>query len=112
MSPQEPLGPICQSCGMPMSKPEEFGTTADGHRQNDYCAYCYRDGVFVNPAMPMDQMIDFCVGVMAKQGIMPEAKARALLSGVLPTLKRWNACVVPLAAVAGARGLPSGDREC
>jgi hypothetical protein len=40
------MGPFCQSCGMPMTKPEEFGTTAGGWRQNDYCTHCYKDGEF------------------------------------------------------------------
>lgn len=106
------LGPFCQSCSMPMSKPEDFGTTADGHRQNDYCAYCYRAGAFITPEMTMPQMIDFCVGVMARQGIMPEEQARAMLTEVVPTLKRWRECELPVLQVAGGRGLPSGDSEC
>jgi hypothetical protein len=38
----------------------------------------------------MQGMIEKCVGIMAQQGIMPEAQARALMSGVIPTLKRWR----------------------
>jgi len=37
-------GPFCQSCGMPLSKPEEFALGVDGFHINDYCAFCYRNG--------------------------------------------------------------------
>ena len=38
MEPKEPKGPICQSCVMPMEKPEDFGTEADGSRNEEYTA--------------------------------------------------------------------------
>jgi hypothetical protein len=113
MSPQELLGPVCQSCGMPLNQPEDFGTAADGHRMNDYCRFCYRDGVFMNPDVTLEQMIDQCVGIMARQGIMPEAKARALLTEVMPGLKRWREAAGPrVFQTAGRRGLSAGDEEC
>ena len=38
---ERPNGPFCQSCGMPLVKPEDFGTAADGFRINDYCHFCF-----------------------------------------------------------------------
>src|SRR5674536_232089 len=35
--------PICQSCGMPVKKNEDFGTNADGSKSENYC--CIRDRV-------------------------------------------------------------------
>jgi len=35
-------------------------------------------------------MLDRCVTIMAQQGIMPAPQARALLTDVLPRLKRWR----------------------
>jgi hypothetical protein len=32
---------FCQSCGMPLSKGEDFGTNAGGSKNDDYCVYCY-----------------------------------------------------------------------
>ena len=79
MTPQGPLGPFCQSCGMPMEKPQDFGTAGSGYRVNDYCHYCYRDGAFTDPGVTMGQMIDFCAGVMAsqasKRGRSPKASS-------------------------------------
>jgi hypothetical protein len=50
---------FCQSCGMPLEKSvkgEDFGTNADGAKNNDYCAYCYKDGKFTQD-VTMDGMI-------------------------------------------------------
>ena len=111
MAIQGPLGPFCQSCGMPMEKPEDFGTASSGYRVNDYCHYCYQNGAFTDPGVTMGQMIDFCAGVMAKQGIMPEPDARLLLSDVLPGLKRWRS--PPEASrTAGPQDFRPGDEQC
>ena len=91
MPPQEHRGPFCQSCAMPLGKPEDFGTDQAGYRVNDFCRHCFADGVFTEPDISMEAMIDRCVGIMDIQGIMPSAQARALLTEVLPRFKRWRA---------------------
>ena len=35
---------LCQSCESPLSKPEDFGTNADGSKNSDYCNACYENG--------------------------------------------------------------------
>ncbi|HEU5260476.1 MAG TPA: zinc ribbon domain-containing protein [Gemmatimonadales bacterium] len=90
MSHQQPTGPFCQSCGMPLGKPEDFGTDITGYRVNDYCHFCFRNGAFTEPQVSMQAMIDKCVDIMAKGGIMPEAQARTLMTDVIPKLKRWR----------------------
>ena len=50
---------ICQSCGMPMTTAEQFGTNADGSQNTDYCVYCYKDGAFLQN-LTMDEMIEHC----------------------------------------------------
>ncbi len=90
---REPLHtPICQSCGMPLTKPEDFGTGADGMRSTDYCHFCYVDGSFTNPDMTMAEMADFCAAILTRRGI-PESKARGMMTATLPTLTRWGAPV-------------------
>jgi hypothetical protein len=91
MPPQEPRGPFCQSCAMPLGTPEDFGTDQAGYRVNDYCRHCFADGAFTAPDISMEEMLAFCVDIMAKQGIMPAAQARGLLTDVMPRLKRWGA---------------------
>lgn len=84
-----PQGPFCQSCGMPMHKPGDFGTNADGSSTNEYCTYCYQHGGFVKPDMTLPEMIEFEVGLADKMGMTPE-QARQMATTMLPTLKRWK----------------------
>jgi hypothetical protein len=81
---------FCQSCAMPLERPEDFGTAGDGTRAAEYCRFCYRNGAFLQPQASQEGMIDKCVSVMVQQHIMPEAQARALMTTVIPTLKRWR----------------------
>jgi hypothetical protein len=76
---------------MPLAKPEDFGTDPAGYRVNDFCRHCYAKGAFTEPTITMQAMLDRCVTIMAQQGIMPEARARALMTEVLPRLQRWRA---------------------
>jgi putative zinc ribbon protein len=90
MTTNQLLGPFCQSCAMPLDKPEDFGTNEVGYRVNDYCHYCYVKGAFTTPDITLGQMTDLCVDAMVRRSVMPEAKARALMMEVLPKLKRWR----------------------
>lgn len=112
MTPQGPLGPFCQSCSMPMEKPEDFGTASSGYRVNDYCRHCYRDGAFTDPGVTLGQMIDFCAGVMAERRVMPEPDARLLLTEVLPGLKRWRTPQEASRESAVPHGFRPGDEQC
>ncbi len=80
---------LCQSCGMPMKIESDFGTNADGTPDRDYCTYCRQKGEFTKPDITMDQMIEGCIGIMTQYGV-PEGQARAQMSGLIPTLKRWK----------------------
>ncbi len=80
---------LCQSCGMPLTKAEEFGTEKDGSKSNDYCVYCYSGGEFLTPNETVEQMIDTCVPFMVEQG-MDEKSSRESLESLLPSLKRWK----------------------
>ena len=85
----QPIVPSCQSCGMPMDTPEDFGTGAEGFRINDYCHFCFKDGRFTEPHISMEQMIDKIAG-MAPMMRMTEDKAREMAKTFIPRLKRWR----------------------
>lgn len=88
---RDPLsGPFCQSCGMPLGRPRDFGTAANGVRVNDYCHFCFHGGSFTEPAITKQAMIDRCADIMAQRGIIPMAEARRLMTEVIPSLKRWR----------------------
>ena len=83
-------GPFCQSCGMPLAKPEDFGTDVIGYRVNDWCHFCYANGAFIDPEMSMEGMLDKCVDALVRQRMMNARKARQFMTEVLPKLKRWQ----------------------
>ena len=80
----------CQSCGMLLNAPEEFGTEKDGSKNQAYCSYCYQNGKFEDENMTLEQMIETCVPFVVEAGDAksPE-EAQALLQEYMPQLKRW-----------------------
>jgi hypothetical protein len=86
----QPKEPFCQSCAMPLEKPDLFGTNADGTKSAEYCTYCFQNGKFTEPTISLSQMIEKCVGIMTQRKIMLEHQAKELMSRTLPMLKRWK----------------------
>lgn len=81
---------ICQSCGMPMEKAEQFGTNADGSRNEDYCCYCYQKGAFAQQCS-MEEMADFCAPIEVEDGrAKTKEEAKQMLMQYFATLKRWK----------------------
>ena len=78
----------CQSCAMPMTKPEEFGTEAGGAPSQDYCHYCYTNGAFTE-ACTMEEMIEACLP-FCREHFQSDEEARTYMKNHLPTLKRWR----------------------
>jgi hypothetical protein len=81
--------PICQSCGMPMQNPEDFGTNADGSKNNDYCRYCRQNGEFT-AKMDLDEFTEMQVKIAVEKMGMLEDEARAVAESTLPDLLRWK----------------------
>ena len=81
---------ICQSCGMPLEKEEQFGTNIDESKNIEYCIYCFKDGKFTDVDITMDQMINKCVEIMVKMKKMPIEKAKSILENFIPNLQRWK----------------------
>ena len=88
MNKNQPKGPFCQSCAMPMEKPGDFGSNADGSKNNEYCHFCFEKGRFTDPDMTKEQMIRKVAGIM-KQMNMPDSQIEQVKAFV-PMLKRWR----------------------
>jgi hypothetical protein len=84
-----PHGPICQSCGMPLRKDEDFGTKEDGSKSEEYCFHCYQRGKFLDEGITLREKIEKNVKFGVQMG-MPEDKARHMCETILPNLKRWR----------------------
>jgi len=41
---QKTLDPHCFSCDMPMKDEKDFGTNADGTKNEEYCCHCMVNG--------------------------------------------------------------------
>lgn len=84
------LADFCQSCGMPMTEPEHYGTNADGSQNKEYCCYCYKDGAFTADCT-MEQMIDFCLDIEKDSGMYTDREeAKREMMAYFPTLNRWK----------------------
>jgi len=84
-----PQGPICQSCGMPLTKDGDFGTDTDGNKSEDYCFHCFQGGKFSDEGITLQEKIEKNVKFGVRMG-MSENEAREMASRVLPKLKRWR----------------------
>lgn len=89
-----PIG-HCQSCGMILIRDSDKGTEDDGRRSEDYCAFCYQQGQFVQD-LTIEELIEHNLRGLdswnRETGLhLTEQEARAELQKFLPTLKRWQA---------------------
>ena len=90
------FGPTCNSCGMTLTNPTDFGTTASGAKQLDYCRFCYEKGQFAEPDITLEQMAEKiaaqAVKKKRKKGAPPPSSeaAREMAMKMLPMLKRWK----------------------
>jgi len=80
---------ICQSCGMPLQRKEDFGKNADGSKSEEYCFHCFQDGKFLDEGITLQEKIDKNVKFAVQMG-MSEDETRKMASSVLPKLKRWK----------------------
>ena len=79
---------VCQSCEMPLAKPEDFGREADGSASPDYCRHCYENGAFANPDETMEEAIESCIPYCREEFESGEAARKHFMES-FPELKRW-----------------------
>lgn len=84
----------CQSCGMILEKDGDKGTESDGCKSEEYCAFCYQQGKFVQD-VTMEEMIEHNLQDLDKWnksfGLhFTKQEAREQLMEFLQTLKRWK----------------------
>ena len=77
---------ICQCCGMPLED-KILGRNKDGSINENYCQWCYADGVYTYSSM--EDLIDVCVGHMVSENVSEE-QARSYMKQMLPKLDYWK----------------------
>jgi AraC-type DNA-binding domain-containing proteins len=84
---------ICQSCSMPMTVAEHFGTNSNGSPSTDYCRFCFQNGNFTHN-MNMEDTIANTVSFYNSAQINGKTLTKdefALKKHIqFPTLKRWS----------------------
>ncbi len=81
---------ICQSCCLPLND-NLIGTEANGEKSEDYCCYCYKDGVFTRPDATLEAILEIAAKVWAeKDPNVTIEDAKVQLKRKMPTLKRWS----------------------
>lgn len=65
--------PICQSCGMPLTAPEQFGKNADGTTNGDYCVYCCPNGE-ANMTGTLEERLISARRSKSSSGLFPDEK--------------------------------------
>ena len=81
---------LCESCGMILSDPSQYGTEADGSATPHFCRWCYDRGAYTEP-IDMETMIEDCAPRMVEHGGFTLDEAVSLMGAVLPNLRRWKA---------------------
>lgn len=87
------LGPICQSCTMPISQDKDKGTERIGGLSQEYCHLCYQQGAFVDPRITVDGMYELVRGKMVEMhfpGFLAKMFAKKVYG-----LKRWQSSRSP-----------------
>jgi hypothetical protein len=80
--------PFCQSCSMPMTKPEDFGNDADGSQNSDFCHYCFQNGRFTEPDITMERMIEKCAAILEQMQVSDIEIEQT--KKFIPMLRRWR----------------------
>jgi hypothetical protein len=79
---------VCQSCSIPIDRPELRGTEKNGLASTLYCKYCYQDGSFTQPGITVTEMAASISERMRKEK-MTEDQLRSAVQA-LASLKRWR----------------------
>ena len=79
---------FCQSCGMPLDTEDLKGTEKNGLKTDEYCKYCYENGVFKNPEMNLEDMKKNVQNQMKKLELHEYEIQKAV--NILPALNRWK----------------------
>jgi hypothetical protein len=79
---------LCQSCSMPMVTDHVKGSERDGSKNNEYCIYCYENGVFKEPGITLGQMISI-VETQMKEMNLPGKLIETSVNKI-PKLNRWK----------------------
>lgn len=75
---------ICESCGMPMKKAEEFGGQ---NPENKYCVYCTDES---GALKPFEQKLEDMTGFIMKTSDLSKEKAEQMAKDTMSKMPVWK----------------------
>lgn len=78
---------VCQCCGMLLDDDEIISHNFDGTFNEDYCKWCYADGIYTYHNM--DDLMEVCVKNMVSENFTEE-QVRSYMENLLPKLDYWK----------------------
>lgn len=71
--------------------PGFYGTNENGSENTVYCTFCFQKGVFTEPELTLQGMVDKSISHMTRVLQFSDEKAKELAWAVIPKLARWAA---------------------
>lgn len=81
---------ICQSCGLKLIAPVDFGTNQDGSINEEYCRSCYLLGQFTEQNLPREMMEQKIAQRIMTEKNLPAEKVLEEAKIILNHLGRWG----------------------
>lgn len=81
---------ICQSCGLKLIAPVDFGANFDGSINQEYCSQCYQQGQFVEPTLTRDLVQQKVAQRLINEEKLPQDRALEAAREIVSHLKRWG----------------------
>ncbi|MFD1064935.1 zinc ribbon domain-containing protein [Oceanobacillus locisalsi] len=86
-----PRALICQVCGIPLEEDKYISKDENGHFNEDFCKWCFLEGVHQYNEDNFDELVDECVKNMLQiNPAYQENQVRMMLKENLPKLKYWQ----------------------
>ncbi len=73
---------------MPISNAGDCGTNADNSKNGEYCKFCFKDGVFTDEGITVQEKVEKIKMMMKKMGMNDTENIK--MTALLPKLKRWK----------------------
>ena len=78
--------PFCESCGIEIQSRAELGSEKDNSHNAFYCSHCYKHGLFTEPNVSFEEMVNRAVGRMSIQNENTKNITRKIMGKYL----RWE----------------------
>ncbi len=84
-------GPVCHSCGMAITKKDDFGCEANMTVMNvSYCRHCYWKGQFTENVTKEEMQKNIANAMKLGKSTTTDEEAMKMAGDMMKLLKRWK----------------------